>query len=162
VYWKSREARNAYQRAYRLKRGMKPRLARPRERITCVECDAPLKRNAAKYCSLRCMQTRQYRAYVDRWLAGEMSGGTVAGVSDRVRRYLIEQAGEQCSRCGWAERHPITGRVPLEIDHINGDWADHSRGNVRLVCANCHSLTPSFRALNKGKSRPWTMVRREA
>jgi RNase P subunit RPR2 len=83
-------------------------------------------------------------------------------VSDHVRRYLIEQGGERCSRCGWHERHPITGRVPLEIDHLDGNYANNSLSNVRLLCPNCHALTPTYRALNKGNGRPWAMVRRQA
>src|ERR671939_453742 len=73
----------------------------------------------------------QYREYIRRWLAGKVSGGSVASVSDHVRRYLLEQGGEQCPRCGWHERHPLTGRVPLDVDHLNCNYADNSPPNVR-------------------------------
>ena len=139
--WKSREARI---------------------RVQCAICSAPIKRQSIRYCSYRCQHTAKYRAYIERWLAGVVSGAKVGGVSAHVRRYLIEQGGERCSRCGWAERNPVTGKVPLEVDHINGNYADNSLVNVRLLCPSCHALTPTFRALNKGNGRPWTMVRREA
>jgi len=160
VAWKTREERNEYQRAYRLRLGMKPRVPRVRERTTCVVCDKPIHRNSTKYCSLGCQKTANYRDYIGRWLRGEVSGGTVAMVSRCVRRYLIETRGEQCSRCGWCERHPLTGRVPLEMDHLNGNYADNSPGNLRLLCPSCHALTPTFKALNKGNGRPYAIVRR--
>ncbi|HEY4440998.1 MAG TPA: HNH endonuclease signature motif containing protein [Candidatus Elarobacter sp.] len=74
--------------------------------------------------------------------------------SKALREILVELAGERCQRCGWAERHPQTRRVPLEIDHIDGDWKNTSAGNTRVLCPNCHALTPNFRGLNRGNGRP--------
>ena len=62
-----------------------------------------------------------------------MSGGSVGSVSDHVRRYLIEVGGEQCSKCRSRKRHAVTGRVPLEIDQLNGNYADNSPPTVRLL-----------------------------
>jgi hypothetical protein len=157
--WKDRETRNEYQRAYRRGRGIKPRVARP-DAPNCAGCGQPLGPRGVKYCSVRCQWNWRYRDYIQRWLGGEVAGGSVGSLSDFVRRYLIEQAGERCSRCGWAERNPRTSRVPLEVDHLNGNYADNSPANVRLICPNCHALTPTFRALNKGNGRPWAVVRR--
>ncbi len=53
------------------------------------------------------------------------------------------------------KKNPVTGKVPLEIDHIDGDSENNKEENLRLICPNCHSLTPSFRNLNKGKGRAW-------
>ncbi|GAC1388954.1 MAG: hypothetical protein NVSMB31_04020 [Vulcanimicrobiaceae bacterium] len=70
-----------------------------------------------------------------------------------MRRALIYLLGEQCSRCGWKERHPLTGKVPIEVEHIDGNWRNNHPSNLTLICPNCHSLTPTFRALNKGRGR---------
>ena len=51
----------------------------------------------------------------------------------------------------------MTGHVPLEIDHIDGDAENNIETNLRVLCPNCHSLTPHFRNLNKGKGRKWRM-----
>ena len=47
-------------------------------------------------------------------------------VSARHSFDLIEQGGEQCSLCGWHELHPRSGKIPLDTDHINGNYAQDS------------------------------------
>lgn len=107
------------------------------------------------------MNAFKRQRYIAQWLAGEIAGGSIASVSHAVRRYLLQERGERCSLCGWSERHPITGRVPLDIDHINGNYADHRPENLRLLCPNCHALTPTYKALNRGNGRPYAIVRRK-
>src|SRR5262245_11337923 len=153
---RGRERANELQRAYRLAHGY-PR--RDPSRTTCVGCDGPLRPASTKYCSTTCRRDVNYRAFIDRWLRGEVDGGTQGGVSIHIRRYLIEQGGEQCSQCGWNVRHPCTGKVPLEIDHVNGSYADNTTANLRLLCPNCHALTPTFKGLNRGNGRPYAIVR---
>lgn len=93
-----------------------------------------------------------------KWQKGDLSGdrGKVAkNISEHIKRYLVNKFGAKCSLCGWDSRHTITGKVPLEIDHINGNAGDNKEENLRLICPNCHSLSSTFRNLNKGKGRSW-------
>lgn len=62
------------------------------------------------------------------------------------------------SVCGWNKINPVTKVVPLEIDHIDGNSENNKEENLRLICPNCHSLTSSFRNLNKGKGRGWRLA----
>jgi len=66
---------------------------------------------------------------------------------------LVKTIGEKCSRCEWNEVHPLTGRVPIEVEHIDGDWQNNHPSNLTLLCPNCHSLTATYRGLNRGKGR---------
>jgi hypothetical protein len=90
---------------------------------------------------------------INEWLEGARTGGNWCGVNVFVRDWLIAQRGPECWECSWSEINKTTGKVPVQVDHINGDPEDHSAVNLRLLCPNCHSLTSTFGALNKGKGR---------
>ena len=90
------------------------------------------------------------------WKAGNNDGShgiNTKSTSQHLRRYLFVKFGRNCSLCGCNKINPITNVVPLEIDHIDGDADNNSESNLQLLCPHCHSLTPSFRNLNKGKGR---------
>ncbi len=55
-----------------------------------------------------------------------------------------------CEECGWAKISP-DGRIPLELDHINGNSKDNRLENLKILCPNCHSMKPSHRGLNRKK-----------
>ncbi len=72
--------------------------------------------------------------------------------SYKLKRRLIG-AGlkfSKCELCGWSQK-TIDGYVPVELDHINGDRHDNRIENLRILCPNCHSLTPTYRGRGKRK-----------
>jgi hypothetical protein len=128
----------------------------------CLACGKKPQRSSYKYCSNKCQQVFQYRSYIQKWKLGLATGerGIVTkNISQHVKRYLADLYGEKCSVCGWNKKHPTTGRVPLEVDHINGDAEDNKEENLRLICPNCHSLSSNFRNLNKGHGRKWRTLK---
>lgn len=54
-----------------------------------------------------------------------------------------------CYKCGLKDSWNNEPLV-LQIDHINGDHFDHRIENLRMLCPNCHSQTPTFCSKNKG------------
>ncbi len=43
--------------------------------------------------------------------------------------------------------------LSLELDHIDGDNENNKMSNLRLLCPNCHTLTPTWRGRNKKVKR---------
>lgn len=67
------------------------------------------------------------------------------------KRLFKEKFKEQkCEECGWAKVSE-DGRIPLELDHINGVTTDNRIENLRVLCPNCHSLKATHRGKNKSK-----------
>lgn len=125
-------------------------LAAPR--ALCLNgCGKRVKAAAKRYCSFRCMHAYRY-ATKARTLV--LDGGIYGHVPPHfLARVLRDVYGERCVNCGWAERHQKTGKVPVEVEHIDGDWQNNRLENLTLLCPSCHALTLTFRALNRGHGR---------
>lgn len=74
----------------------------------------------------------------------------VKGRTDkRTRRRLLRRAlleigrKEECAKCGqgimWCDE-----KLVLPIDHIDGDHSNDLGENLRFMCPNCHTQTPTF------------------
>lgn len=61
--------------------------------------------------------------------------------SFKLKKRLFSEGMKRptCELCGWAKKS-LDGRLPLELDHINGDRTDNRLNNLRILCPNCHSL----------------------
>lgn len=71
--------------------------------------------------------------------------------SGALRRRLIKEdiKDGRCEECGINE---WTGRpAPLQLDHVNGDRQDNRLENLRVLCANCHCLTPTHSKMKTRK-----------
>jgi len=69
--------------------------------------------------------------------------------SYKLKKRLLSEGLKlpRCEQCGWHKKSP-DGRLPLELDHINGNNRDNRLENLRILCPNCHSLQPTHRGRN--------------
>jgi hypothetical protein len=123
-------------------------LKRSKKTTNCLYCDKPTSiRN--KYCSVKCQQDCKRTQAVNNNTAGHIAS----------KSYLIKLYGAKCMECGWDKINPHTNKVPIELEHIDGNSQNNDLNNLKLLCPNCHSLTPTYKALNKGNGRHKRMER---
>ena len=64
-----------------------------------------------------------------------------------LRENILSQKCSSCQAEDW-----LGQPIPLELDHVNGDNKDNLLTNLRLLCPNCHALTPTYRSKNRTKA----------
>ena len=75
--------------------------------------------------------------------------GTSQSFVLKKRLFIAGIKEPKCELCGWSEMS-ADGRIPVELDHINGDRSNNTRENLRALCPNCHSQTPTFGSRSAG------------
>lgn len=74
--------------------------------------------------------------------------------ADILKRKLIESGiwKNECSECG---QGPLWNgkRLVLQLDHKDGDRYNNVLDNLRLLCPNCHTQTPTFTRGKRKKER---------
>ncbi len=121
--------------------------------MKCANCGKEInKRN--KYCSLKCQKEYQYKKYIKAWKSSKISG--MRGeyqISSYIKRYIFTKYNSKCALCGWGKVNPYTHNIPLEIEHIDGNYKNNNEENLILLCPNCHSLTSTYKGANINKGR---------
>lgn len=101
----------------------------------CNHCNIETKN--PKYCSNNCQREYEYENITKPRVESGL-GGTTA-----IRRYMFREHEEKCTMCGvgnvWNDM-PLT----LEIDHIDGNSDNNNIDNLRILCPNCHTQTPTY------------------
>ena len=101
-----------------------------------------------KYCldlglslsELKNKQSRKFRIEI-------LTKGSSAKGNRLKNAMLLKGVPKVCSECG---QIPLWNNAPLtlQVDHINGDNRDNRLENLRFLCPNCHSQTPTFAGKN--------------
>jgi hypothetical protein len=97
-------------------------------------------------------------------IGGRTGGGTTGAPLDeltvanspltntaRLRHRLIAEGvkAARCEGCGLVRWNGEP--APLQLDHIDGDRTNNVLGNLRILCANCHAMTPTWGGRNRGR-----------
>ena len=130
------------------------------EKDKCIFCGKEI-RKGGKYCSNTCRAKHEEQDKIKKWKAGELDGliGANNDIATYVKHYLFDKYNSSCQICGWNTVNKYTGKVPLQIHHIDGDCTNNSEENLQLLCPNCHSLTENFGSRNINCTRIDTRIR---
>lgn len=126
----------------------------------CLNCGSKCRN---KYCSVKCQKIFNRSLKLKLWKSGKLEKLEIINTNGQLkplfRSYIMDKYNEKCIKCGWNEKNPTTKKCPLEVDHIDGNSNNNLEENLTLLCPNCHSLTPTYKSLNKGKGRNQRMKR---
>jgi len=115
---------------------------------TCPNCSDEFKTGNSTtviYCSKTCQKITKRAKAVRSFIDGKLSDRS------SIRIYLKHYFGDKCEECGLSEWRGQ--KLSLEVDHIDGNASNNLPSNVRLLCPNCHSITDTWKAKNKGQGR---------
>ena len=121
--------------------------------MNCLNCNQKISIKN-KFCSNKCQKEYEYKKYIKKWKNNEVSG--MRGeyqISMYIKTYLFEKYNNKCARCGWGKVNPYTKNIPLEVEHIDGNYQNNSEENLILLCPNCHSLTETYKGANINHGR---------
>lgn len=121
--------------------------------MLCLNCSKLIKKNT-KYCSNKCQKEYQYKEYINKWKNNKKNG--MRGeyqISSYIKKYLFQKYNYRCARCGWGKINIYTNKIPLEIEHIDGNYKNNCENNLILLCPNCHSLTSTYKGANLNHGR---------
>jgi len=110
----------------------------------CPRCSRS-SRSTDNFCSKECRRLD----FLDKWVSGTISNPS-SHVAKAALRVMYDN---KCQECSWSQTSKWTQDVPLTLEHIDGDPANNSFNNLKLLCPNCHSLTENFCGRNTASSR---------
>jgi len=100
---------------YNLKTKRKPK-------SKCKTCGKTLNRKNKRYCSQTCKIEYEHNEYIKVWKnTGETSNNSTLKISNHIRKYLFDKYVNKCSKCGWGVVNNYTNKIPLEVEHIDGN-----------------------------------------
>jgi len=123
----------------------------------CLNCNT-LVHNT--YCNAKCQREHRLKVIFSKIERNEpIQIGKENTNHKYYKKYLIYKHGEKCMECGWNSINLHSNKVPIELEHIDGHSENDNLENLKLLCPNCHSLTSTYKSLNKGNGRHNRMKR---
>lgn len=131
----------------------KEKIIATRKCIVCNNTFILTRRYTQKYCSIICQSKDRQQKTWHKIENGEINNHA----SKTMKSYLLFKRGNKCEICGITEWQ---GKPLMTImDHINGNSNDWNLSNLRLICSNCDTLTPTYKGKNKGHGRHYRRIR---
>ena len=91
--------------------------------------------------------TRKPRTVIELYLNNEMPCGSFRLKNRLIKEKFFTHTCSNCKKDDWLGKP-----IPLELDHIDGNTNNNNLNNLRLLCPNCHALTPTYRGRNQSRA----------
>ena len=124
----------------------------------CKCCGKKLNKRK-EFCNHNCHIKFYYDNFIRDWRNGKIEYIKSYKISTTIRKYLFKKYDNKCSKCGWGEVNEFTNKIPLEVEHIDGNSENNKEDNLTLLCPNCHSMTKTYKGANRGNGRHNRMIR---
>lgn len=112
----------------------------------CLSCCSLLNKGEIKFCNAKCQSNYRLKQQI---INIENDSNSC---SDRLlKKYLIIKNGHMCSVCKLSEWN--NQKIPLELEHIDGNSTNNSLNNLTILCPNCHAQTKTYKGKNIGNGR---------
>lgn len=119
-----------------------------REIPNCKNCNKKVSAWNRQFCTPECCieyrKKEQVRQSIDIGIVPTTHQKTAKDIILRMREHKCEI----CNRTKWEG-----GKIPLVLDHVDGNSQNWKVDNLRLVCGNCDMLLPTYKSKNKGNGR---------
>lgn len=122
-------------------------LSREKSSKACAHCAGVKSGPAGLFCSVACHKAHMFAELFAKFLSGE----PVESSPKTLRKLVLKRDGNVCAKCEntkWQDED-----IPLELEHIDGNSDNNSSSNLKMLCPNCHALTPTYKIKNKGRGR---------
>ena len=121
--------------------------------MQCLICGKILTKGQIKFCSQDHANQYKKEEKIQNWLNGLDEGWSGTNTKKFIRNYLMEKNNYKCEQCGWGQRNPYSGLIPLQLHHKDGNYKNNKIDNLQILCPNCHSLTDNYKNMNKDSVR---------
>ena len=64
-----------------------------------------------------------------------------------IKKWVKEDRGNICENCGIGEWNGK--KLTMEVEHVDGNVNNNNSDNLKVLCPNCHSQTPTWRRKKK-------------
>ena len=113
----------------------------PKFEKNCLYCGVLFGYNShqktGKYCSQVCCGADVFRQTMEKFKRGEINS------PNTVKKCFAHEHNQICHECG--NNGEYNGKpLVLQLDHIDGNSDNNLPENLRWMCPNCHSQTPTY------------------
>lgn len=120
----------------------------------CLNCNSEfiVAYKNAKYCSTDCSSEYVKSKHYEYYINNQKEFCNAIKYMKWLKPYILAEQNNCCSLCGMKNEwngKPIT----FVLDHIDGNAANNTRENLRLVCPNCDSQLDTYKSKNKNSAR---------